>query len=88
PGSNIGTGPGMTDEAIAEVKKKLADNGVKALCWGVGGANKAAFEWAKKMGIETIVCEAGEKELPAIDKRCEEYGISIALHNHPNPSHY
>ena len=78
----------MPDDAIAEIKKKCEEAGVKVVNFGVGGADKRTFEFAKKMGIETIVCEAGEKELPAIDKLCQEYNISVALHNHPKPSHY
>jgi sugar phosphate isomerase/epimerase len=88
PGSNVGMGPGMPPEAIEETKKKLADAGVMLVCFGVGGANKATFEWAKTMGVDVIVTEAQPKELPAIDKLCEEFGISVALHNHPKPSFY
>ena len=88
PGSSLGTGPGMTPEAIDEVKKKLQDAGIKLVNIGVGGSAKGDFEFAKKMGIETLVTESTEAQLPGIDKLCAEYSINISLHNHPKPSHY
>ena len=80
-------GPGMKPEAVAAVKKKLAEKGVKLVNFGVTGiAGKEAdarklFDWAKTMGIETIVTESDN---PFNDKLAQEYGISIAFHNHPN----
>jgi ABC-type phosphate transport system substrate-binding protein/sugar phosphate isomerase/epimerase len=46
------------------------------------------FEFAKDMGIETIVTEADASQLDFIEPMCEEYQIKIALHNHPKPSIY
>ncbi|HEY3325335.1 MAG TPA: sugar phosphate isomerase/epimerase [Planctomycetota bacterium] len=82
-------GAGMTEEDITEVKKKLADaGGIKIVAFGVTGADKGNFEFAKKMGIEVITSEAPESSFPEVEKRCVEYGIKVALHNHPKPSHY
>ena len=81
-------GPGMSADAKKAVKDKLAQAGVKMVNFGVTGANKATFDFAKEMGIETIVSEPDPKELDAIDKLCEEYSINVALHNHPKPSRY
>lgn len=81
-------GPGMSADAVKAVKEKLAQAGVTLINFGVAGANRPAFEFAKLMGIETIVSEPDPKELPAIDKLCEEFGIRVALHNHPKPSRY
>lgn len=81
-------GPGLSAEAKKAVKEKLAASGVTVINFGVTGANRPAFEFAKEMGIETIVSEPDPKELPAIDKLCEEFGIRVALHNHPKPSRY
>lgn len=77
-----------------EVKKRLADAGVKLVNYGVCGlsanldASRKTFEFAKDMGIETIVSEPGEDAFDTIEKLCEEYAISVAIHNHPKPSHY
>ena len=93
-GPKGGFDQGMSDETIAAVKKKLDAAGVKVINFGVcgvpgdeAGARKM-FDWAKKMGIETLVTESDEKEFPRLGKLCDEYKINIALHNHPKPSHY
>ena len=91
--SNLKTDPGLPDDAIAEIKKKCEEAGVKVVNFGVvnfrvGGEDKRTFEFAKKMGIETLVTETAEKDLPSVDKLCQEYNINIALHNHPKPSPY
>jgi len=88
PGADVKVGPGMPADAMAELKKKLADSGVKVVCFGVGGCGRGDFEFAKQMGIETLVCEPGPGDVAKIDKLCEEFGIGLALHNHPKPSTY
>lgn len=82
------TGPGMSADEISAVKKKLSDVGIKAVCFGVTGADKKTFEFAKTMGIETIVTEAKPDSFATLDKLIEEFDINIALHNHPKPSFY
>src|SRR5205807_4406247 len=52
PGEQIG--PKLSAEARTEVKKRLADKGLKLVNFGVGPADKAAFDFAKEMGIETL----------------------------------
>ena len=80
-------GPGIKKETIAAVKAKLKAKGVTLVNFGVTGiaGNEAdarkLFDWAKEMGIATIVTESTPEFL---DKLCGEYGISAALHNHPN----
>jgi sugar phosphate isomerase/epimerase len=81
-------GPGMSADAKKAVKQKLADAGVTLINFGVTGADKSTFDFAKEMGIQTIVSEPDPNQLDAIDKLCEEYGINVALHNHPKPSRY
>ncbi len=46
------------------------------------------FEWAKKIGISTLVSEPDPKDLPKIDKLAGEYNIKVAIHDHPKPSRY
>ena len=87
PGSDVKVGKDMNDDAIAQVKKKLADAGVKLVAYGVDGiatdekGARKEFEWAKNMGIEVLVTETTPDE--TLDKLCNEYGIRMALHNHP-----
>jgi sugar phosphate isomerase/epimerase len=35
-----------------------------------------------------LVAEPDEAAFNALDKLCEEFGINVAIHNHPQPSHY
>ena len=81
-------GPKMPAEARQDVKARLGDKGVKLVNMGVGPFDKEAFEFAKEMGIETLVSEPPFGAFDAIDKLCEEYQINVALHNHPKPSIY
>jgi sugar phosphate isomerase/epimerase len=84
----------MSDETMAAIKKKLKDAGIKAVNYGVVGLGKneksdrKVFEFAKRMGIETIVSEPPLDAMAGIDKLCKEYGINVALHNHPKNSRY
>jgi len=88
PGSDVKVGPGMPDEAMEELKEKLQKAGVKAVNFGVGGCGRGDFEFARKMGLETLVSEPRPADVPNADKLCEEFGINLALHNHPKPSTY
>ena len=93
PGQRIGEGaegkmgPGMSADAIAAVKKKLAARKVKLLNFGVTGIPgkeadaRKMFDWARTMGIQTLVTESNHD---FYDKLCDEYKINIAFHNHPN----
>jgi sugar phosphate isomerase/epimerase len=81
-------GVNMGDADRKEVLKKLADSGVKMAAFGVGGCDRKHFEFAKQMGIETLTAEPDPAEFDAIDKLCEEFGVNLAIHNHPKPSRY
>ena len=45
------------------------------------GAGRKLFEFAKSLGVETIVSSPAPEALPALDKLANEFGINIALHN-------
>jgi sugar phosphate isomerase/epimerase len=83
-----GVGGGLSAAQRKDVKQKLADSGVKLVNIGVGGSDRGSFEFAKDMGIETLVSEPGENDFDNIDKLCEEFEINLAIHNHPKASHY
>jgi sugar phosphate isomerase/epimerase len=84
----------MSAEAREAAKKKLADSGVRLVNYGVVGLNKnepdarKIFDFAKDMGIEVIVAEPDPDSFDLLDKLTEEYGIKVAIHNHPKPSRY
>ena len=87
PDADVKNGPGLPAAELAGLKKKLADCGVKAVSFGVDGLPgdeaglRARFAWAKDLGLENLVTETKPNEL--ISKLADEYGINIAIHNHP-----
>lgn len=88
PGSTDKVSRAMSEEMMAEIKKKLADaGGLKLVAYGVDGiptdekGARKTFEWAKKMGIEVLVTETTPNDVH--DQLCNEYQIKMALHNHP-----
>jgi len=83
-----GLGPGLNKAQRLLAKSILADHGVKIVCFGVTGADRATFDFAADMGIETIVSEPGFDQLENLSKMADEYKINISLHNHPKPSPY
>jgi sugar phosphate isomerase/epimerase len=88
----------INESASSELRKaiqqKLADSGVKLVNYGVCGLPKDAdqarkvFDFAKEMGIETIVSEPAADAFDTLEKLSDEYEINIAIHNHPKPSPY
>ena len=81
-------------EVREEVLAKLEAADVKLVNYGVVGLpndeaeSRKVFEFAKAMGIETIVSEPPADAFDLLDKLTEEYGINVAIHNHPKPSRY
>ncbi len=86
---STGFGDGLSPEQRQAIKQKLSDSGVKLVNFGVTPiSGRKTFDFAKDMGIETIVAEPGEGDFQELDKLCGEYEINIAIHDHPYPSHY
>ena len=84
----------MPADTRREVLDRLDKLGVKLVNYGVVGLPadekgcRALFDFARAMGIETIVSEPPPDRLDLVEKLCEEYGIGLAIHNHPKPSLY
>ena len=84
----------MPSREKKEMLQKLSRTGVNLVNYGVVGLpnNEAecrkVFNFAKEMGIETIVSEPSEDAFDLIEKLCEEFKIDVAIHNHPKPSRY
>jgi sugar phosphate isomerase/epimerase len=84
----------MPADLQKKVLEKLQASNVKLMNFGVVGLPgdeakaRKVFDFAKAMGIETIVSEPEPKDLPMLDKLANEYAINIAIHNHPKPSKY
>jgi sugar phosphate isomerase/epimerase len=94
PDDKTGFGPGMSDTQVQTVLAKAKECGVKIIdCGVIGIPNKEEdarklFDWAKKVGITTIVSEPDPSALPMIDKVAGDYGMQVAIHDHPKPSRY
>ncbi|MCK4346263.1 MAG: sugar phosphate isomerase/epimerase [Bacteroidales bacterium] len=92
-GSEEKTHFSITGENREKMKQLLRENDIKLVNYGViSGKNeeewKAIFAFAKDMGIETITSEPLPEHLDLVEGLCEEYGINVAIHNHPKPSRY
>lgn len=99
PGQLIGGGiegkmdPNMSEATRKAILSKLKAANVKVIAFGVTKGNNEAewvklFEFCKAMGIHTITSEPDEKFIPLLSKLADKYEINVAIHNHPNPSHY
>lgn len=88
------TNQNMPPEALKAVQDKLRATGVRVVNFGVTGipgdeaGRRKLFDWARTMGIETLCAEPDPAALTGLEPLCQEYGINIALHNHPQPSRY
>jgi len=44
---------------------------------------RKVYDFAKEMGVETLIAEPPPENFGALDKLCQEYKINLAVHNHP-----
>jgi sugar phosphate isomerase/epimerase len=94
--SNVKIDHNMSADIKKEVQQKLSEAGIKLINYGVVALPnyevecRKVFNFAKEMGIETIVSEPPEDAFDLVEKLCEEYKINVAIHNHPKSpvSHY
>jgi sugar phosphate isomerase/epimerase len=84
----------MSDELVEELIAKLKEKNVTPVLYGVvplpndEAKSRKVFEFAKKMKLEGIVSEPPVDAIPLLDKLAGEYGIKVAIHDHPKPSLY
>lgn len=78
----------------AKVRGRLDALDLEIRNYGVVGlgtdedANRAVFDFARRMGIRTICSEPPPEALDLVEELADEYGINVAIHNHPEPSRY
>jgi sugar phosphate isomerase/epimerase len=93
-GTHMATTTQISDEQAAAIQKAVAAKGIKLVNIGVvklppdEAESRKVYEFAKKMGIDTLVAEPEPAALDTVEKLCKEYNIKVAIHNHPKPSHY
>lgn len=83
----------LPKKLLDAVKAKLDETGTTLVNYGVvalpGEEERYhVFEFAKEMGIETIVAEPPLDTLDIVENLCAKYGVNLAIHNHPAPSLY
>jgi type 1 glutamine amidotransferase len=80
--------PGLTAEDVAFVRNRLAELRLKMPAWHVTGltADRKAFEFAKNLGVETIVASPDPASIAAIDQLASEFGISVAIEGGKDPT--
>jgi len=82
----------LTDEQCKAVKDMAASKNIKIVSSGVWTAGrdewKEVFAFAKRMDLEFISAEPAREDWDVVEKLAEEYGIKVAVHNHPNENSY
>ncbi len=84
----------LNQQQVEEVKKALKKNGLILISYGVVNFDNTeesmgqVFEFAKNMGIRTIVTEPAFDDFSLLEKMVKKHNIRIAIHNHPEPSKY
>ncbi|HTL29549.1 MAG TPA: sugar phosphate isomerase/epimerase [Tepidisphaeraceae bacterium] len=92
--SSTRVGPKMSQDEVDALIAKAKETEVTLESFGVcdmGKDEKSAREvldWAKKIGLPQVVSEPPVDRLADLDKLCQEYGIKLAIHDHPKPSLY
>lgn len=90
----VKVGPSMPADALAELKAKVADAGLRVTNFGVvdiqkdEGEARKVFAFGKALGVETLSCEPSLDAWDTVEKLCEEYELNAACHDHPKPSTY
>lgn len=78
----------LTDQELRQIRQKLESAGVRVpSCFydripGDEAGCRRVFEFARKMGIETLISEPPLEALDTIEKFCDLYDIKLAIHNH------
>ena len=83
----------LSAEVRTELKQKLAECGVQMTNYyaNLGTDQSAArktFEFAREMGVRTIVSEPPAEVFDMVEALCNEFEINLAVHNHPKHDNY
>jgi sugar phosphate isomerase/epimerase len=93
-GTNTVTTVKLSDQDAEAIRTAAAARGIKLVNIGVvtlppnEAESRRVFEFARKIGIDTLVAEPEPAALDTVERLCKEYNIKVAIHNHPKPSHY
>jgi sugar phosphate isomerase/epimerase len=90
-GSNSVSTMSLSENQLQAIQDKLKAAGISPKFVNMGvvklppdeAASRKVFEFAKKLGIDTIVAEPEPAALDTVEKLCKEYNIRVAIHDHP-----
>jgi sugar phosphate isomerase/epimerase len=81
-------------EMVGEFLTKCKASNVTPVAYGVvdlpndEAEARKVFDFAKKLGLQTITSEPRAEAMELVDKLANEYQINVAIHDHPKPSLY
>jgi sugar phosphate isomerase/epimerase len=84
----------LSEENIQWVIAQLRERGQSLIAYGVVDFEnteedmRKVFDFAKTLGILTVVTEPDFDDLSLLERIVKEYDINVAIHNHPTPSKY
>jgi len=87
-------GPALSSAQILALRARLAGAGITPVSYGVVGMKndereaRAHFEFVRAMGMTTFVAEPMLDARDLASRLADEYGLAVAIHNHPKPSIY
>jgi sugar phosphate isomerase/epimerase len=80
---DLKTSEALTPAQRKEMKKRIEDRGLEMKSYYAPlDAFRKVFDFAKEMGVETLVAEPPAPVFEALDKLCQEYKMNVAIHNH------
>jgi sugar phosphate isomerase/epimerase len=92
-GSKASFGADMSADDRAKVKQLLQSHGIQIVAMGVISPRNReewvkAFDLAKEFGLSYITAEPLKKQWDMVDSLAGQYGVKIAIHDHPRPNAY
>lgn len=86
-------GISMSADDRTKLKNLLQQKGIQIVAMGVISPKdstewRKAFDLAKEFGLSYITAEPQKNQWDMVDKMAGEYGIKVAIHDHPKPNLY
>jgi sugar phosphate isomerase/epimerase len=85
---DLKTSESLSPEMRRELKKRLDSYGIRMVNYYAPiDSNtevfRKIFDFAKEMGVKTLVAEPPAEVFDKVENLCDEYKINLAIHNHP-----
>ncbi len=85
---DLKTSEALSQDVRREMKARLKDYGIRMINYyapvdGNTANFRKIFDFAKEMGVKTLVAEPPAEVFEKLDELCNEYKINLAIHNHP-----